>query len=233
MAFTDCSSLFHEQKLNAFIKKRRKRIARKVLSKWRVWAQLQREKEEFFSTVYTSSPLRRKRLHNNNDIILMGNEDEIRLAVALADTECERLKSFWATKQIYNGLEDERQLSWCESLAERSSGLLDYFDEETLEAGIEIARRNIRLTDSNGPKYNRCSDGLTCNFAQQQIDAKNIEIYMQNKTNDPPTKKKCKDVEYLVKRFEDFTKELDDAFTGMKERNRRYDEILKSSSSGD
>lgn len=31
--------------------------------------------------------------------------------------------------------EDERQLSWCESLARRSSVLLDYFDGKTLEIG--------------------------------------------------------------------------------------------------
>lgn len=32
-------------------------------------------------------------------------------------------------------MEDKRQLSWCESLSQRSSALLDYFDEETLEKG--------------------------------------------------------------------------------------------------
>lgn len=55
-------------------------------------------------TTHTSSPLKRKRLHNNNnDIVAKENEDGIRLSVALADIECERLKPFWITNQIRNG----------------------------------------------------------------------------------------------------------------------------------
>lgn len=41
--------LLSEQKVNAFIEKRHRRIARKVLKKWHLWSQFQIEKKEFFS----------------------------------------------------------------------------------------------------------------------------------------------------------------------------------------
>uniref|UniRef100_A0A0R3S1B7 SAC3_GANP domain-containing protein n=1 Tax=Elaeophora elaphi TaxID=1147741 RepID=A0A0R3S1B7_9BILA len=234
-AFIDCSSLLSEQKFNAFIEKRHKRIAWKVLAKWRLWAQLQIEKKEFFTTTYTTSPLKRKRPHNNNnDIISKEHEDDIRLAVALADVECERLKSFWATNQIQSDLEDGRHLSWFESLAERSSTLLDYFDEKTLEKGVEIAEQNIRRIDctgrwmknNNGPAYNGSLDNLTCSLNQHQNSKKVNSV--QNATYYPSTKREFKNLEDLEKRLVDFTRELDDAFIDMEERNRRYQEILKS-----
>ncbi|EFO22461.2 hypothetical protein LOAG_06026 [Loa loa] len=236
-AFIDCSSLLFEQKINTFIKKRYGRIARKVLKKWRSWTQLQIEKREFFTTVCTTSPLRWKRLrYNNNDIISKENEDNIRLAVALADVECERLKPFWTTNQIHNDLENERQLSWYESLAGRSSVLLDYFDEKTLEKGIEIAERNIqridyterRIMNKSGPEYSGNSDSLISSLSQQQKYNKTNKFNVQNEEYYPPRKRECKNLEHLEKRLKDFTRELDDAFKGMEERNRAYDEILRS-----
>ncbi|VDM14496.1 unnamed protein product, partial [Wuchereria bancrofti] len=183
----DCSSLLFEQKINAFIKKRHGRIARKVLTKWRLWAHLQIEKREFFTSTYTSSPLKRKRLHSNNNIIAKESGD-IRLAAALADMECERLKPFWATNQICNDLEDKRQVSWYESLVGRSSVLLNFFDEKTLEKGVEIAERNIQRTDyterwmtnKNNLECNGSLNGLTCNVSQQQYYKKNNEFSVQN-----------------------------------------------------
>ncbi|VDK81505.1 unnamed protein product [Litomosoides sigmodontis] len=225
-ALIDCSSLLSENKVNAFIEKRHRRIALKVLRKWHLWTQFQIEKKAFFSTTCTSSLLKRRRLHNNNnDIVAKENEDGIRLSVALADVECERLKPFWITNQIYNDLEDERQSSWCESLAQRSSVLLNYFDEKTLEKGVEIAAQNIQRMERAGGWVNsnsrECSgslDGLTCDLSQQQ----------NNKANEFSTQNECKILGNLEKRLEDFTKQLDDAFRSAEERNRRYDEILNS-----
>ncbi|CAG9539692.1 unnamed protein product [Cercopithifilaria johnstoni] len=230
--FIDCSFLLSEQKINALTEKRYRRIARKVLAKWRSWTQFQIERREFFTTTYTSLPLKRKRLHNNNnDIISKEQEDEIRLAVALADVECGRLKPFWTTSQIHNDLEGERQLSWYESLTQRSSILLDYFDEKTLEKGVEIAERNIQRIDcsrrstnnNNCHGYSGSLNSLTCSFGQQQNNKKTNEFSEQNSR-----KRECKNLKHLEKRLEDFTKELDHTFKGIEQRNQRYDEILSS-----
>uniref|UniRef100_A0A8L7T2N4 SAC3/GANP/THP3 conserved domain-containing protein n=2 Tax=Brugia malayi TaxID=6279 RepID=A0A8L7T2N4_BRUMA len=231
----DCSSLLFEQKINAFIKKRHGRIARKVLMKWRLWTHLQIEKREFFTSTYTSSPLKRKRLHSNNNNIIAKENDDIRLAAALADMECERLKPFWATNQIRNDLEDKRQVSWYESLAQRSSLLLNFFDEQTLEKGVEIAERNIQRTDcterwmtnKNNLECNESLNSLTYNPSQQQYYKKNNEFSVQNEGYYLPAKRECKNLENLEKRLKDFNNDLDDAFRDMEERNRRYDEILK------
>uniref|UniRef100_A0A915Q7H0 SAC3/GANP/THP3 conserved domain-containing protein n=1 Tax=Setaria digitata TaxID=48799 RepID=A0A915Q7H0_9BILA len=235
-AFFDCSSLLSEQKINAFIEKRHEKIARKVLTKWRLWTQLQIEKKEFFTTTSTS-PLKRRRQYNNNyDNMSKRSEDDIRLAVALADVECERLKSFWTSYQVYNDLEDERQLSWHESLIERSSALLNYFDEETLEKGVEIARRNMRfmndrqrwIRDENCPDWSATLDKVTCSPSQQWDYKKTDELSRRNEGCHSLSDRQCKSLEHLEERLEDFTRELDDAFRGVEERNRRYDEILKS-----
>ncbi|KAM3721943.1 Germinal-center associated nuclear protein [Dirofilaria immitis] len=233
-AFIDFSSLLFEQKINVFIEKRHSRIAQKVLTKWRLWTRLQIEKREFFTATYTTSSLKRQRLHNyNNDNISKKNDDDIRLAVALADVECERLKPFWTTYQIHNDLEDEQQLSWCKSLAKRSSVLLDYFDKKTLEKGVEIAERNMqridytqrRTEDENYPRYSGSMNNLTFN---QQNCRKTNEFIVKSEEYHRPTKNECKNLEHLKERLGNFTRELDDAFRGMEERNQRYDEILKS-----
>ncbi|VDO42254.1 unnamed protein product [Onchocerca flexuosa] len=196
-AFIDFSSLFFEQKINVFIEKRHARIARKVLTKWHLWTQLQIEKREFFTTTYTTSPLkRRQRLYNNNnDDISKKNDDKIRLTVALAEVECERLKPFQTTYQIYN--ENEQQLSWYKSLVERSSLLLDYFDEKTLEKGVEIAERNMQRIDctqrwiknENHPGYSGSFDKFT--FDQRNYKKTN-EFSVENEEYHPPTKKEVK-----------------------------------------
>uniref|UniRef100_A0A183D0B6 Rx_N domain-containing protein n=1 Tax=Gongylonema pulchrum TaxID=637853 RepID=A0A183D0B6_9BILA len=93
----DYSKLLFGQKLDAFVEKRREKVVRKAFAKWRTWTRWQIERREFFTVADTNSTLK---LHRRSADF---REDEVRLRMALAEAECERLKPFLIDEEFLDG----------------------------------------------------------------------------------------------------------------------------------
>ncbi|VDN06248.1 unnamed protein product [Thelazia callipaeda] len=224
--YVDCAMLVFENEVSDFIEKRRTRLVRAVIAKWRLWTKSQIKKKEYFTITYASSTsLRWKRSSSNSD------SDDIRLAVALADVELKRMKPFLTFGDTV--CDNQQHLSWCESLEERSSDLLNYFDKETLQKGIELAHRNMQRvgishTGFSKKETSRSLNSLGDNSCELSGRKRKSKVAVENEACIFPPKRECKSLEILAERLKAFTSELDNTLERAKERNRCYDEIFES-----